>query len=199
MAENSNQKHPVPTATSPQKQYMWPYVLIASLLILGIAIAGMIWAAYWRFGFLCLTNSNVWCDNDYTCPGMYQVDMYSTSPPVGLAAQSSQPTIVNVQSTTTGVQTVPGTVPAGGILPPVMYGQDLLTRFSVNRCKSGLYELVNRVNNPTGVATNPPILCNCLGPYARQNTALIANAGGSTNIGADANKYNGYSAFCTTA
>ncbi len=173
------------------KNVTWPYVLGASFLILGIAIVGMLWAAYWRFGFLCSTNNNIWCDNDYVCPGMYQVDLTKDTQPTGLIAQSSQPTNVTIQKNSDGTLSQTGAA-FGGIRPTMHYGQDLLTKFSVNRCKYGLYEFINKTNQ----AASPPILCECLGKYSGFNGPLAPNTGGN-NEGAPSNAASGYASFCS--
>ncbi len=204
---NNNQKSKVDDApintqgtNISSKQIMWPYVLVASFLILGISILGMVWASYWRFGFLCFTNSNIWCDNTYTCPGLYQVDLKSSDSPHGLVPQASQPTIINVQRVVedTSVKNVGPS--SGGLKPSIHYSQDLLTKFSANRCTYGLYEFINnKINGPSIInQVDPPILCTCLAQYARTLTdgglqPTDDNTGQSSN-----GRYSGgYGVFCT--
>jgi hypothetical protein len=177
-----------PKETEVSRSLLWPYVLSACILILGISILGMVWAAYWRFGFLCWTNSNVWCHSDYQCPAMHPINPDSDTPPSTLISQGSQPTTITKGSDGTWTS-------FGGPRPSIHYDQGFITKFSVNRCKYGLYEFINRQFNLNGdgYSQTRPVLCNCLAKYVRPE---VGNPPSGSNLGADNNKYTGYPAFC---
>jgi len=125
---------------SPEVSLLWPYVLVGSFLILGITILGMIWAVYWRLSFQCFRNGNIWCNKEYTCPGLYDIKLDSDSPPENLSYMSSQPTIIDVIATPGDNLNLTQIAMSGGDKPRLFYGQDLVLQFSSNRCKFGLYD-----------------------------------------------------------
>ena len=154
---------------SSEVSLLWPYVLAGSFLILGIAILGMIWAVYWRLSFQCFRNGNIWCNKEYTCPGLYDIKLDSDSPPANLSYMSSQPTSINIE-------TIPGNLlelipkgTSGGVKPRLFYGQDLVMQFLGNRCKFGLYDNPDITDPKVSEGRQPPVLCTCLAQYSRSD------------------------------